>query len=429
MNRGLHSIDNRFSPWQFAFFRMVFGVYLTWHFALLLPDAAELFSVEGVLPDPSLNFTHPLAWWNPLSCWNSPALAQAWVAGCLVLAVLLTLGWKREVTALLLWLGWMCLFNRNNLISNPSIPYVGLLLLLTVLVPAGEPLRADGRANSASWKMPLWVPVTAWILMAVGYSFSGIDKLGSPSWVDGSALHHLLENPLARPGPVREILLALPGWMLVVMTWFVLAVEIMFAPLCLFRRGRAVAWALMLSLHLGIMLAVSFADLSLGMVMLHLFTFDSRWLPARKASPRPVVLFDGACGLCNHTARFLAEEDRDDVVGLAPLQSPAGSRLLRQCGISPEQRDTLVLVEWEHAWQRSEAVLRIARHLGGIWRLGWVLHWIPRQWRDPVYNWVARNRYRWFGDATACGLPSPQLRRKLDEFAGSEQNQAIIEAP
>jgi hypothetical protein len=178
-----------------------------------------------------------------------------------------------------LWYGWACLFNRNVLISNPSIPYVGLVLLLTALVPAREPLRLFGRTpQPAAFYMPGAVYWSAWLLMAVGYTFSGVVKLSSPSWVDGTAFWHILQNPLARDGFVRDAVLGWPAWILHVLTWVPLALEIAFLPLALWQRSRPWAWLAMIGLHIGIMGLVSFADLSAGMIMLHLFTFDPRWI-------------------------------------------------------------------------------------------------------------------------------------------------------
>jgi hypothetical protein len=126
--------------------------------------------------------------------------------------------------------------------------------------------------------MPVMVCVTAWILLSLGYTFSGILKLSSPSWMDGTALHHLLNNPLARPGLIRDLLLLLPASLMKCMTWSVLALEIAFVPMALFSKTRAFVWLTVLFMHVGIMLTVDFADLSLGMMMIHLFTFQSSWL-------------------------------------------------------------------------------------------------------------------------------------------------------
>ncbi|MFY9345262.1 MAG: hypothetical protein WAT39_22420 [Planctomycetota bacterium] len=114
--------------------------------------------------------------------------------------------------------------------------------------------------------------------MSAGYSFSGWTKLVSPSWCDGSALARVLENPLARPGGLRLVLLDLPPVVLQAMTWGVLALELGFVLFAASRRLRPFAWLAMLLMHGGLVMLIDFADLSVGMVMLHLFTFDPAWL-------------------------------------------------------------------------------------------------------------------------------------------------------
>jgi hypothetical protein len=261
---------------QFAIFRIAFGVYLTLHFVQLAAYAPELFGSAGMLPDATLNFTHGILP-NPLEHWGSASFVTGFVLLLAVLSAAYTLGIGRRLCALLLWYGWACLFNRNNLISNPSIPYVGVLLLLTAIIPAGEPLRM-GRRDRA-WEFPSSAYWVAWILMAVGYSFSGWAKLPSPSWLDGSALWHVAQNPLARPGLVRDALLHLPTVCLQWLTWGCLAAELLFLPLSLHRFTRALVWAALVLMHAGILLVVDFADLSIGMLMIHLFTFDRSWMP------------------------------------------------------------------------------------------------------------------------------------------------------
>jgi hypothetical protein len=274
------------SPVQFALFRIIFGAYLAAHFLLQLPNGAELFSNDGVLADPRLNPLHGI-FPNPLDAWGSPAFVTAFVAALAVLSVAFMAGAFRRTIALILWFGWATLFNRNNLISNPSLPYVGLILLLCALVPPGEAWSLTAKTRRAQdWHFPAMVFWAAWFLMAAGYTFSGLVKLQSPSWVDGTAFRHLLDNPLARPGFFRDSLLKLGPAGQAGLTWCILALEILFLPLCLFRKGRMFAWSAMLVAHFSILLVVSFADLSMGMVMVHLFTFDPAWLPARRDARR-----------------------------------------------------------------------------------------------------------------------------------------------
>ena len=117
------------------------------------------------------------------------------------LSVLFALGVVRQAAALLLGYGWACLFNRNVLISNPSIAYVGLLLLLTMLVPAREPLRAFGdRSSSDEFYVPAAVGPDRLVVMAAGYTFSGRGEARpAPAGCDGTRrLAHGSESACAR---------------------------------------------------------------------------------------------------------------------------------------------------------------------------------------------------------------------------------------
>src|SRR5437868_2680056 len=182
----------RISTRRFAIFRVAFGAYLTIHFAQLIPYAAELFSSKGVLPAATINFTYKLF---PSPFWlnDSPEMAVVVVALCTVLSICFMIGLRRRVVAVLLWYGMTCLFNRNNLISNPALPYLGMMLLLCAAIPIGEDWSVTRAPRDRPWFFPAWVFRAAWILMAAGYTCSGVDKLiFSPSWTDGTALRHVL---------------------------------------------------------------------------------------------------------------------------------------------------------------------------------------------------------------------------------------------
>jgi hypothetical protein len=278
-------------PRQFAVFRALLGAYLAIHFAHLIPYGRELFSRDGVFPRAASNLTYRL-FPDPLYVWDSPGSVTVLLVGLVAAALLFALGVARRATAVVLWFGWAALFHRNNLISNPSIPYVGLLLLLTLLVPPGEGLtpvrRRPARSGApGAWRFPAAVYGTAWIVLAAGYTYSGLVKLGSPSWLDGTALAHVLRNPLARPNAVREAMLALPAPALAALTWSALAAELAALPLSLWRVGRALAWVSLVGLQLGILSVVSFADLTAGMLLAHLFVLDPDWWPLWRRSRGP----------------------------------------------------------------------------------------------------------------------------------------------
>lgn len=120
-------------------------------------------------------------------------------------------------------------------------------------------------------------------------------------------------------------------------------------------------------------------------------------------SRKSIVFFDGHCGLCHGAVRFILDRDRRGRFLFAPLHSPAARTLL---GNRALQGDSLLLLEDGRLYQCSTAVLRIARRLGGGWRLVSWLGVIPRPLRDAVYRFVARRRYRWFA---AHGFPGGRL--------------------
>ena len=127
----------------------------------------------------------------------------------------------------------------------------------------------------------------------------------------------------------------------------------------------------------------------------------------------PVVLFDGVCNFCNRSVNFILDHDARRRFRFAALQSDAGQAVLRHFGLRTDDFDTAVLVERGRAYTKSSAALRIARNLGGWWSLFAVLLAIPPFLRDGAYDLLARNRYRWFGKADNCRVPTPEMRDRF----------------
>lgn len=127
----------------------------------------------------------------------------------------------------------------------------------------------------------------------------------------------------------------------------------------------------------------------------------------------PVLLFDGVCNLCNASVQWVLKRDRKGIFRFASLQSQTGQELLKAFGFSQENFDTVVLIDGEHIFTRADAPLEVVRRLGGAWSLLTVFKIIPRSVRNAVYDWVARNRYRWFGKKEACMLPRPEWKERF----------------
>lgn len=126
----------------------------------------------------------------------------------------------------------------------------------------------------------------------------------------------------------------------------------------------------------------------------------------------PIVLYDGQCGLCHHSVRWLMRRD-GGALYYAPLQGPTAARLRALHPQIPEQLETVVLVESQRAHLRSKAFLYAARHLTWPWRWAYHWRWLPAPLLDLGYRLIARLRYRLFGHYDECRLPSHEERQRL----------------
>jgi predicted DCC family thiol-disulfide oxidoreductase YuxK len=126
-----------------------------------------------------------------------------------------------------------------------------------------------------------------------------------------------------------------------------------------------------------------------------------------------IVLFDGVCNLCNAAILFIIKRDKNNRFKFAPLESDAGKELLSMHQIDSSKIDSIVLISGDSAFAKAGAALRISKHLTGLWPLLYSLVIIPRCISDVVYDFIARNRYKWFGKKESCMIPTPELKSKF----------------
>lgn len=136
----------------------------------------------------------------------------------------------------------------------------------------------------------------------------------------------------------------------------------------------------------------------------------------RKASA--VIFYDGVCGLCNRSVRFVLQHDREGVFRFASLQSAAAREILARHGLTPNPLDTIYVVPnfglaGERVLSKSAAAIYTAKTLGGVWKAAWLLGLLPRRVRDWAYDMVARHRYQVFGKHDACPLPEARYRNRF----------------
>ena len=129
----------------------------------------------------------------------------------------------------------------------------------------------------------------------------------------------------------------------------------------------------------------------------------------------PIILFDGVCTLCNGWVQFIIKRDTRALFRFAALQSRTGQRLLTESGRCPQSLDSMVLIDAGSVFTKSDAALRIAGSLSGVWPLLGLFRVVPRWLRNGVYDCVAQNRYRWFGKQDVCMVPTGDLAHRFLE--------------
>ena len=137
--------------------------------------------------------------------------------------------------------------------------------------------------------------------------------------------------------------------------------------------------------------------------------------PPPESLPDRVLFFDGVCNLCNGMVQFVIRQDKRKRLHFATLQSDPGVRFLNAHGLATEEIGTSVYWRNGQALTRSTGALNVARDVGGIWVLAYGSIILPRFIRDAVYDFIARNRFRWFGKRDTCMVPSPELKARFLE--------------
>lgn len=129
---------------------------------------------------------------------------------------------------------------------------------------------------------------------------------------------------------------------------------------------------------------------------------------------KKIILFDGVCNLCNNSIQFVIKRDKDDLFRYAALQSKIGQKLLSERKINTENIDSIILIEPGIAYYtKSDAALKIGQNLKGYRIIFIIFNLIPIKLRDFVYDFIARNRYKWYGKKDQCMIPTPELKAKF----------------
>lgn len=129
---------------------------------------------------------------------------------------------------------------------------------------------------------------------------------------------------------------------------------------------------------------------------------------------KKIILFDGVCNLCNTAVQFIIEHDKKDVFRFVALQSDLGQEIIKHIGIDTKVIDSIVLYQPGVAYYyKSAAALEIAKDLNGFFYWTGILNILPERLRNSLYDYVARNRYKWYGKKETCIMPTNALKLKF----------------
>ena len=122
-----------------------------------------------------------------------------------------------------------------------------------------------------------------------------------------------------------------------------------------------------------------------------------------------IVFFDEACILCNRSVQFILTSDRSKSIYISPLQSELGKQMMKQINQKTEVFNTILYWDGDKLYKKSSASLRIARDMKTWVSLMYIFILVPNLIRDGVYNWISRNRFKWFGRTDKCMIRHPRF--------------------
>lgn len=132
-------------------------------------------------------------------------------------------------------------------------------------------------------------------------------------------------------------------------------------------------------------------------------------------SEQCLVLFDGVCNLCNGAVRFIINRDHKNRFRFASLQSEIGKAYMQQYGLKASDLYSILLIKNNRLYDRSTAVLEIAKCLSGFWPAFYFFIIVPPFIRDAAYRLISKNRYLFFGKKTECMIPTAELKARFIE--------------
>ncbi|GAB1309338.1 DUF393 domain-containing protein [Urechidicola sp. KH5] len=133
----------------------------------------------------------------------------------------------------------------------------------------------------------------------------------------------------------------------------------------------------------------------------------------KKGNKQPIILFDGVCNLCNTSVQFVLKNDYKKQFLFASLQSDAAKEILLQFSKNNSDLDSIILIYEGELYHKSKAILKVCDVLGGRFKLAKIGYILPNRLRDAIYDYIAKNRYKWYGKRENCMIPTPDLKARF----------------
>lgn len=376
---------------SYSLLRCMLGAYFLFIHLSLLPWSKELFSCEGLFQE---SFLSPFWGYFPslFFFFESPTAIIGLQLLALLASVLLMWGKYSRLSAFYLWFFLASAHAKNPFISNPSLAYLGWILL--------------AHSFSPSHPLPRFLREGLWWMIVSGYTINGLYHLESPSWINGSAILSILKNPLSFDNFFIRCLINYP-LALKILTWSILAIECLALPLALIPHLRSYLWRILTCMQLGILILVDCPTLTLGMLLAHAFAAKLSWIHPAVSKNAPILLVDGNCLACDSFSKWLLQEDRLHQWKIGYLGGKT------HLSLDPTQNQESIIVWDDQLYRGWPAVAHLLCTLGGWWYLlGYMMQITPLPLSRFLYKAIARYRHR-LPIKNQCFLLPPSWQKRL----------------
>ncbi len=389
------------TPYEIILFRVCFGLYLAYYNLSLVPDLLSYFGPSSMFRPELCHFLQPsllFVFWSPVGIWSFFILMMG-------LIFLFITGFCTRYFVWILWALQVSFYNANPIIIHEPQQLANLLLLFFFFLPLGNQCK-ENEIEGAQDLVRLLV-----FFLSIYYLMAGLKKLPDPLWQQGTGISYILSwEALGKDNILTRFIIGcvpigrlLNYGTLVFEISFIFLIFTRFKPL-LVLTAFLFQFMIFLTLDVG---SFPWIMIAWQVLLLDIETRKKYGIFFQKLRQRfkglcpisridTLVLIDGDCDLCSNIPAFTSRCDPDNRIKFIALQSPAGQQLLFQHRLPTADFNSFVLIENGEVFTKSTAALKYFKRLNFPWSLLYIFIILPNPIRDFFYDFVAKNRYRWF---------------------------------